>query len=64
MTILRRRQVHYEGLPPHVARRRMAGLLGRAGYPVSVAIDAVNAVIEEMEAEGLLAGTEGERTDK
>lgn len=64
MTILRRRQVHYEGLPPHVARRRMAGLLGRAGYPVSVAIDAVNAVIEEMEAEGLLAGTEGGRTDK
>ncbi len=64
MTILRRRQAHYEGLLPRVARRRMAGLLGRAGYPVSVAIDAVNAVIEEMEVEGLLAGTEEERTDK
>jgi len=63
MAVLRRKQIHYEGLLPQVARRRMAGLLGRAGYPVSVAIDAVNAVIEEMEAEGLLSGTEGERTD-
>ena len=37
------------------ARRRMAALLDRSGYPVGVAIDAVDAVLEEMLAEGALS---------
>jgi len=43
-----------------VARRRMVGLLDRAGYPASIALDAVDAVLEEMQSQGLLARTEEE----
>ncbi len=66
MMLLKRKQAHYEGLRPEVARRRMAGLLGRAGYPASVAIDAVDAVVEEMQSQGLLASShpEDDRTDQ
>ncbi len=54
MTLLRNRQVHYTDLRPETAFRRMAGLLERAGYPGQIARDAVEAVIEEMAADGLL----------
>ncbi len=54
INLLRRKRVHYEGLKSHAAHRRMASLLGRAGYPGSIARDAVDAVVEEMESEGLL----------
>ena len=60
MTLLRHKQVHYEGLSSWVARRRMVGLLDRAGYPASIALDAVDAVLEEMQSQGLLARTEEE----
>lgn len=60
MTLLRHKQVHYEGLSSRVARRRMVGLLDRAGYPASIALDAVDAVLEEMQSQGLLARTEEE----
>jgi len=61
--LLRRKQAHYEGLRSEVARRRMAGLLGRAGYPARVAIDAVSAMVEEMQSEGLLAKQERDEID-
>ena len=60
MTLLGHKQVHYEGLSSRVARRRMVGLLDRAGYPASIALDAVDAVLEEMQSQGLLARTEEE----
>lgn len=63
ITLLKRKQAHYEGLRPKVARRRMAGLLGRAGYPASVAIDAVDAVVEEMRSEGFLVEPERDTID-
>ncbi|MFC1544087.1 regulatory protein RecX [Gemmatimonadota bacterium] len=53
--LLRRKRRRYEGLVLMAARRRMAALLDRSGYPVGVAIDAVDAVLEEMLAEGALS---------
>lgn len=55
IALLRRREARYHGLPSDVARRRMVGLLNRAGYPVSLTIDAVAAVLDDMEAQGLIA---------
>jgi regulatory protein len=51
IVLLNRRRGRYTGLPADVARRRMAALLGRAGYATSVSLDAVDAVLEQMEAE-------------
>jgi|GEM_PF-871859 len=58
--LLQRRSSRYEGLESAVAGRRMAGLLNRAGYPASTAIDAVRVRLEEMEAAGLLARAAGD----
>jgi regulatory protein len=53
--LLRRRRPRYQGQAAGTARRRMGGLLARAGYPADVAIDAVDAELEQMRGEGLLA---------
>lgn len=55
MALLRRKQIHYEGERYDAVRRRMASLLSRAGYETSVARDAVDAVVDEMVSQGLLA---------
>jgi len=54
LELLRRKRRRYEGLEWMAARRRMAALLDRSGYPGGVAIDAVDAVLEEMLADGVL----------
>ena len=52
--MLERRSARYRGLETSVVRRRLAGLLERAGFPGGVALDAVDAEVERMRAEGLL----------
>ena len=59
IVLLNRRRGRYTGLPTDVARRRMAALLGRAGYMTSVSLDAVDTVLEQMETEHLLSGSNG-----
>ncbi|MFO7767657.1 MAG: regulatory protein RecX [bacterium] len=58
MEVLRGKVGRYRGLEALTVRRRMAGVLGRGGYPAGVAMDAVDAVLDEMRSRGLLA--EGE----
>ena len=60
LTLLRKRQIRYNGLPRVVARRRMAGLLSRAGYPTSLSLDAIDVVLDEMEEAGLIVGSSEE----
>ena len=55
IVLLRRKLPRYHGLAREVARRRMVNLLSRAGYPTSLNLDAVDAVLDEMESHGLLA---------
>jgi regulatory protein len=59
IVLLNRRRGRYTGLPADVARRRMAALLGRAGYTTSVSLDAVDAVLEQMGTEQLLSESNG-----
>ncbi len=54
LTLLRKRQIRYNGLPREVARRRMAGILHRAGYQTSLSLDAIDVVLDEMEDSGLI----------
>ncbi len=56
--LLRTRSSRYRGLEALTVRRRMAGVAGRAGYPAGIAMDAVDAVLEEMQSDGLLADGE------
>jgi len=56
--LLRERSRRYRGLEAVTVRRRMAGVLGRAGYPAGVAMDAVDSVVEDMQSRGLLADGE------
>jgi regulatory protein len=53
-TLLERRSGRYRGLAAAVVRRRLAALLERAGFPGGVALDAVDAEVERLRAEGLL----------
>jgi regulatory protein len=52
LALLERRNPRWQGLPETVARRRMAGLLARGGYPGGIARDAIDAALERLHRQG------------
>lgn len=62
VALLEKREGRYRDLDAFTVRRRMAGVLARAGYPAGVAIDAVEAVIESMERRGMLRAAPEDET--